>query len=183
MSDEHDHTPLDLRTRYAWDWFSHHANQRFTAFNFFLVALGAVTVAFATAETHRFRALGVGLAILAAVVALAFFMLDVRNAQIVEFARHELERLEQEIGVPITGPSQTQRRLLVSHKFWFRSILAAAGALAVAAGIWAASGFGHDAHRAGESNRAAASKHPHSGLPARPHTGQRRGDRTHRRRS
>ncbi|HUA75659.1 MAG TPA: hypothetical protein VL988_12960 [Solirubrobacteraceae bacterium] len=59
---------LELRHRYAWDWFKHHADQRFSAFNFLLIVLGAVSVAYASAASHHEAAFGCAVAGLAFVV-------------------------------------------------------------------------------------------------------------------
>jgi hypothetical protein len=137
---------LDLRTRYAFDWFSFHATQRFAAFNFFLVALGAVTVAYATAVTDRSKALGVGIAVVLAVVSVAFFGIDLRNARIVEIARSELAKLEPELGVTITRTAESERKLLKTHRFWLRAILFIATLVSLAAIAWAVDDFGYAAH-------------------------------------
>ena len=40
---------LPVKMKYAWDWFQYHADQRLKAFNFFLVILGILIVAYGTA--------------------------------------------------------------------------------------------------------------------------------------
>jgi hypothetical protein len=133
--------PQDLRFNYAWNWFSLHAQQRLTGFNFFVVALGAVTVAYADAATHRETTLGIGISAIAVLVSLALFGVDVRNAQIVEIARDELVNIETQLDLNITRKAEAERRWYKSHRWMLRVMLMMAAALSVVALVWAAMGF------------------------------------------
>ncbi len=82
----------ELKLNYAWHWFKHHADQRFAAFNFFLIVAGAVIVAYSTAAGNHQTTLGVAVAGLGAVVAAGFFALDFRNYELVKFAVDELKK-------------------------------------------------------------------------------------------
>ncbi|MGO9320414.1 MAG: hypothetical protein ACLQBY_06395 [Solirubrobacteraceae bacterium] len=137
---------LELRLTYTWDWFKHHAAQRFAAFNFFLIVVGAVIVAYSSAVSHRQTTLGVAVAGLGAVVGAGFLALDVRNGQLVELARAQLEVLEVgPLAVEITSKDKPKRKSLLSHSFWFRAMIGMFLALACAGAVWAALDFGGDA--------------------------------------
>jgi hypothetical protein len=132
--------PVKLTLDYAWNWFSYHAGQRFAAFNFFIVVVGAEAVAYADAATNRSRVLGVGVAALGACLAAGLFMIDVRNAKLVRYGRTALMDLEAFLGVSIATAAD-QRPLLTSHDFWLRAILFVSGVLSILAAIWAINGF------------------------------------------
>lgn len=154
---------------YAWNWFSYHAGQRLTAFNFFLVILGAVLVGYVQAITNDLQALGVVLGLFGLLVSLAFWAIDVRNAELVACGRAALDKLEgslsiniraddherARLGEVIQGPLETRvykwltsdqssrqpRLRLYTHTFWLRNVLVAAGVLSAAAFLWAAFAF------------------------------------------
>jgi hypothetical protein len=137
---------LELRLTYTWNWFSHHAAQRFAAFNFFLIVVGAVIVAYANAVSHHETTLGGATAGLGSVVAVGFLALDIRNGQLVERAREQLESLEGgELQWPIPTEDKLKRKPLLSHSFWFRAMIVVFLAMAFAGIIWAGAGFGQGA--------------------------------------
>jgi hypothetical protein len=155
---------LELQQKYAWDWFSYHASQRLTAFNFFLVLMGAVIVGYGQAFSDRAEALGVALGLLGFIVAVAFWAMDVRNEELVRCGREALGRLEPRIGVSITGSDGSREQLKgamgnpvqgyiyahlvagrpqwITHGRWLRAVISLMGLMSVAAGVWAAAGFG-----------------------------------------
>jgi hypothetical protein len=134
---------LDSRVGYAWNWFSYHAGQRMTAINFFLIAVGAMIVAYTTAATQHLKGLGVGVSALSVFICAAFRAIDARNAQIVGIARSELARLEPKFDVNITRKAEKERKRWKSHGFWLPALVIVIGIVSLFALVWAARGYGH----------------------------------------
>jgi hypothetical protein len=131
----------ELKMDYAWGWFSYHAGQRFAAFNFFVVLVGAVAVAYANAETHRSDVLGAGVASLGGFLAFALLMIDFRNAQLVDCGRVELVKVEEGLDISIATAAQERSHSLISHSLWFRAILVVSVGSSILAAIWALNDF------------------------------------------
>jgi hypothetical protein len=83
------------RLSYAWNWFSFHAGQRTTIFNFFLVAMGLILAAFAKCVEVNLL-LAKTIAILGAIVSLIFLLLEIRNRELTHMGEDVLRRLESE---------------------------------------------------------------------------------------
>jgi hypothetical protein len=138
---------FEYQLTYAWNWFSHHAAQRFAAFNFFLIVVGAVIVAYASATSNHQAIVGVAIAALAAIVALVFLALDFRNRQLVEVARKQLETLEEgTFDFKITTTDRMSRKWWLAHSFCFRVMIVAFLLLALAGGVRAAADIGEHSH-------------------------------------
>lgn len=161
----------ELELRFAWDWFQYHAGQRLTAFNFFLILTSAAIVGYANAVASHSAGLGAAVALIGAIVALGFLAMDVRNAELVEYGRRALDKLEEdlprleirsgdrgrkELQAALSGSRlekwlydwankgqhrQTWFRTVLTHSFWLRLIMAIIGLAFLAAGVWAATGF------------------------------------------
>jgi hypothetical protein len=138
----------ELKLNYAWDWFKHHADQRFAAFNFFLIVVGAVIVAYATAAGNHQTTLGVAVAGVGAVMAAGFFALDFRNYELVKLASEELKKLEVTgiLDMKLTTASDPSRFL--THRFWLRLMLLAFLIALLAGAWWATTDYGHHATHA-----------------------------------
>ncbi len=133
---------------HATSWFTYHAGQRMQSFNFFVVFQGALVVAAFQQNTDEWKVLvaaGVGV-----VVAVAFFMLEVRNTELVNHGRAVLDKIvrastEEPIGsdyfprsmdaerdleyrrwriMPVSG--QTPPRL-ITHTFVLRGLILVSG--------------------------------------------------------
>jgi len=89
-----------IRFKYAWDWFSYHANQRLTAFHFFLIILSAIIIGY-TNTIEKFPLISVGIGLLGIVVPFVFYVLDIRNEELVGCGRHALDELEKQLNVKI----------------------------------------------------------------------------------
>ncbi len=74
-----------------------------TTFNFFLVIVGLLLVAYGQAVEHGWRLFGVGIGLIGAVVSVGFLVIDVRNEVFVNRGIDALEGLERDIGVAIGG--------------------------------------------------------------------------------
>lgn len=152
--------PLDLEFKYAWDWFSYHARQRLTAFNFFLILMSAVVVGYTQAVNNDLPALGVTLGGLGAFVAVAFWAMDIRNEELVYCGRVALDQLEAKLAVSIRKDDESRAHLKqamdgplasrlfgrldsrkLSHRTWLRRVIGVMGLLSLAALAWAALDF------------------------------------------
>jgi hypothetical protein len=133
----------ELKLSYAWDWFKHHADQRFAAFNFFLIVVGAVIVAYSTAAGNHQTTLGVAVAGVGAVVAAGFFVLDFRNYELVELASEELKKLEAMGILDMKLATASDQSLFLTHRFWLRFILGAFLIASLAGAGWATTDYGH----------------------------------------
>jgi len=151
---------FELEFKYAWDWFSYHARQRLMAFNFFLVLIGAVVVGYTQAVNEHIRALGVGLGFLGAFVSVGFWVMDVRNEELVNCGRAALDKMEKQLRLTIReddhkrvrlpealqGPAGTRIRQylapsIFTHRTWLRAVITGMGLLSAIAGLWALIGF------------------------------------------
>lgn len=151
---------FDLEFKYAWDWFSYHAQQRLTAFNFFLILMGAVVVSYTQAVNHDLQAFGVALGGLGAFVAVAFWAMEVRNEELVYCGRTALDVLEKKLEVAIRSDDEQRSHLAeamrgsveariyrhlnpreLAHRTWLRRVIAVMGVLSLLAACWAALDF------------------------------------------
>jgi hypothetical protein len=186
------------KMRYAWDWFSYHADQRLKAFNFFIVIIGILIVTYGTAmkesisndalatnattSTQRsfasmtpstvaapsqttsatsttstvpselsvakaansaksYSRFACVVALCGAVIAIAFWMVEFRNAELVECGRRWLVILEGQMGMSIRQEDEARQHLrkalwdearlsngpwlrtwVFTHRFWMRTI-------------------------------------------------------------
>jgi hypothetical protein len=135
---------LDTQTTYAWNWFAYHAGQRLTAFNFFLVIVGVLTVGYGQAVENRWEGVGIAVGLLGAVVGVGFLVLDVRNKDLVDAGTNALVGLETDLDVHIVTDSygiKVTRKLLLSHTIVLRTVEVLV-ALTFAAGVaWAATNY------------------------------------------
>lgn len=148
MSGISDEKRVELKLNYAWDWFKHHADQRFAAFNFFLIVVGAVIVAYSTAAGNHQTTLGVAVAGVGAVVAAGFLALDFRNYELVKLAADELKKLEATGVLDMKLTTATDRCRLLTHRFWLRLMLGTFLIASLAGVWWATTDYGHHATHA-----------------------------------
>jgi hypothetical protein len=124
----HDHLPLRDSLDYAWKWFQYHAGQRMLAFNFFLILMGALSVGYYKAYDSGSHLHAAVVAVFGVVVALAFFILEWRNEELVNIGRNALKSLEglpEFSSLPDSCRLSTQdrrRSIFRSHKVWLRII-------------------------------------------------------------
>jgi hypothetical protein len=129
---------------YAWNWFAYHAGQRFSAFNFFLVIVGVLTVGFGQAVSNRWIGIGVAIGAFGAAVGAGFILLDVRNKQLVDFGTDALEALELGLAVHIVLDKDGKARPkppVASHTNVFRAIEGLSAMVFAAGMIWALGGY------------------------------------------
>jgi len=92
---------LQLELDYAWNWFQDSASQRLTAFNFFLVTVGLLAVAYAQGADHHWKLFGLVVGALGAIVSTGFLILDIRNEVLVNKGRTALAALESKMGIKL----------------------------------------------------------------------------------
>jgi hypothetical protein len=120
--------------KYAWDWFSYHANQRLTAFHYFLIIVGILATGYATSFEKDLYLLQAVLGSVGVLISAAFLALDVRNTELVDDARKELWKLEGALGMKEgiyrmdengkheKRPKRRWKVIPISHSFWLRTI-------------------------------------------------------------
>ena len=90
---------------YTWKWFEYHAGQRMKAFHFFLLfisAIGFISIGILNredCEKYIWLLIGV-IGLLMAVISSLFWILDVRNRELVKCGRKVLDELENKLRQP-----------------------------------------------------------------------------------
>jgi hypothetical protein len=87
-------THVNLRFEYAWRWFSFHAKQRISMFNFFLIGIGILANAYVFLVMGDINEAAGTLAIIGALASAVFVLLDRRNHQLVHIGERLLKELE-----------------------------------------------------------------------------------------
>ncbi len=80
---------------YAWNWFSYHANQRLTAFHYFLIIVGFLVAGYTTSLDKQLYTMQAAIGLVGVLISIAFLALDIRNEQLVDDGRDALRKLEQ----------------------------------------------------------------------------------------
>jgi hypothetical protein len=95
--------PNPARMNYAWEWFKYHADQRLKAFNYYLIIVGILALAYSTAlkeglnsqtAQHSWRDFAVVIAICGCIISIAFLMIEIRNRELVDSGGRWLDELE-----------------------------------------------------------------------------------------
>lgn len=113
---------VDERYKYAWDWFSYHASQRLIAFRYFLLIIGAIALGYFKCLEMELFWHSVFICFFGMMVCVAFFLLEIRNDELVNCGRHALDKLEKEMGLQIRKDDVDRRHLRESLQgtFYFR---------------------------------------------------------------
>jgi hypothetical protein len=109
-----DDAKTETAMRYATDWYTYHAGQRMTAVRFYLAIIGVLLLAYVQSSS-RLRALAV--AMFAALVSFVFWVLDVRNTELVNCGRAALDQLESDVGLTIRADDSHRRYLSEAVQF------------------------------------------------------------------
>lgn len=124
-----------FRKEYAWNWFSLHAKQRTSIFNYFVVMAGFLVNAFSTATIKERLPVACAIAVLGVFASGAFFCVDIRNTHLVDLGKARLEEIEKEIfsaGGIISEDSERWR-----HKHFLRGVVGILGLGFLVASGWA----------------------------------------------
>ena len=92
---EREQALLRLKMDYAWRWFSLHAKQRVTMFNYFLVASGILANAYGVLLREELYGPGLAVAIIGSFACLVSVGLDKRNHRLVKLGEDVLREIEQ----------------------------------------------------------------------------------------
>lgn len=88
---------FENRLNYAWKSFEHHAKQRYTAFNFFIVFVGILASAYGTLFREGEFVIAAAMAAIAAYITYVFKRLDQRNQELVYVSEDVLYALEKDV--------------------------------------------------------------------------------------
>jgi hypothetical protein len=149
--------PLQIEAfRYAWDWFSYHASQRMLAFRFFLIMIAALAYAYQQSLAAHLPWMGFLIGMFGALVSVGFWAVEIRNEELVNCGRQELDSLESAFGVgirkrdrdrtclPESGDWLSKRVLglrTIKTGFWLRTIQAVAFLLFVGGACYSLGDF------------------------------------------
>jgi uncharacterized membrane protein YraQ (UPF0718 family) len=87
---------LKILQDYAWNWFSYHAGQRMIVFRFFFVIVGVTAVGYYQ-NLSQSPQLAFAFSLLAVLLCILFWRLDLRSRELVEIGEHALLELEAEL--------------------------------------------------------------------------------------
>lgn len=90
---------------HAWNWFSLHASQRLQGVNFFLVALAFLSGAYVSALHFELNAIAAGVAALALIFSVAFYMLESRIRELLKAGEAALKPAQKKLA-ELTGITQ-----------------------------------------------------------------------------
>ncbi|MFA4966821.1 MAG: hypothetical protein WC624_01210 [Candidatus Margulisiibacteriota bacterium] len=134
--------------KYAWDWFKHHAEQRYWAFNYFLLVIGALAYGYSQVKCDEWP-MRVAIGVFGLVISLAFLFIEKRNNTLVNDGRAALRDFEKKY-IKLGKDNEfdgfmryeEDNRLgcpwnLICHKFWFRSVIIASFGASIFAIIYA----------------------------------------------
>lgn len=97
MSEAFDAEKIKLVYEHAWNWFSHHAEQRMTAFRFFLVVFGIFCVGYYQTINSSHFGLACAFALLGAGFSILFWRLDLRTRELIRTGEDLLTKTEDEL--------------------------------------------------------------------------------------
>ena len=122
----------ELDYHYAWNWFKHHAEQRYWAFNYFLLVIGALAYGYSQIKPCE-QYLRASIGVFAFVISLAFLFIEKRNNTLVNDGRAALEKYENKYlkNSEFKGFIKYEKEYrgekgcwaLIAHKFWFRVVI------------------------------------------------------------
>ena len=112
---------------YAWNWFKYHAEQRLTAFRFYLVFLGLLVLGFSTGFEHSNAGYVKIVGGFGAFISIVFLILEIRNEKLMSIGRNALEQLELKFEDPMASElrlcyQSKNSNPLASHKIWLKVI-------------------------------------------------------------
>ena len=96
---------FDLQFEYAWRWFSFHARQRVTMFNFFLLTSGILANAYGLLLREDLSSPAAGVAILGVIACAVSIGFDIRNHQLVKLGEDVLCTVEKTYLFPVSTQS------------------------------------------------------------------------------
>jgi len=140
----HEGIPQDIGNEIAWKWFSYHAEQRLHSFRFFLTVIGLLGAAYGfcmRSPNESTYPVAIAVSLFSAICSIGFWMLDVRNTELVWVGRVALGKIYSQIVKDIRNDDDQRTCLgestgilswplewkllhfLTRHQLWFRVIL------------------------------------------------------------
>ena len=129
-----DNGERELAFQYSWGWFKYHAQQRYSAFNYFLLTIGALSWAYMQKpdiNNNDLNLMRTAIGILGFFISLAFLFIEKRNTELVNDGRAGLDKLE-DINNGINPfkdyhirrlDKENRKNQLLCHRFWFRFVI------------------------------------------------------------
>lgn len=118
----------DYEIKYAWNWFQYHAQQRYQAFNIFLLVMGALAYGYSLANNNSHVKFGVG--VLGFIISFSFLFIEKRSNTLVNDGREALKGYDKRSVLREILEKDTKRKsanrffgFISSHKFWFRIVI------------------------------------------------------------
>ena len=105
---EHD----SLGDSLGWKWFEYHAKQRLDVFKFYMTIYAAITVAGGYLLDKHYDHLGSIFGLLAVVISIVFWQLDVRSRHLTEIGEKLIKASSESAGIP---PELNPVLLVLSH--------------------------------------------------------------------
>ncbi|MDJ0763054.1 MAG: hypothetical protein QNJ97_08715 [Myxococcota bacterium] len=103
--------------QYSWNWFSYHANQRYSSFNYFLAAAVILFTGYATAAKEELWWLAAAIGVIGTIIGLLFIKLDQRNAFLVKLGEKGLLASERVLFGLHRTPVNTSTSMVLGHPF------------------------------------------------------------------
>lgn len=117
----------ELAFRYSWEWFKYHAQQRYSAFNYFLIVIGALSWAYMQSPNCiDLNILRAAIGTIGFVISFSFLFIEKRNNELVNYGRAGLDKLEKDKIYPFDFyriRSLDKSRFGLKHIFWFRLVI------------------------------------------------------------
>lgn len=132
-----DNSINEMAINYAWNWFEHHAKQRFMAFNYFLILIGVVVVGYLKCvelavnspacidqvqNAKIWWSLASAIGIFGMIISIAFWFLDIRNEELINCGRNALDSIEESMGLTIRKDDKARTYLNDSRDLTSRII-------------------------------------------------------------
>ena len=113
---------IDLKYIYSWEWFKYHAAQRLATFNFFLIVTGIIGYGLILTKDKSIKQL---LCIVGLIMPITFWLLEIRNEELVYYGREALRDFEKEKGIKLitTEDYMNRSKLPISMDFLSKTIL------------------------------------------------------------
>lgn len=105
----------NLKFQYAWEWFKYHANQRLTAFHFFLIIIGVIGSGIVFSLNNQNKIVSCTFAFFGALTAIIFWLLEIRNEELVNYGRECLKELEKDIQIKLSSASVDEERKMLER--------------------------------------------------------------------
>ena len=111
---------MKLKFEYAWRHFSLHARQRVQMFNFFLLGSSFLASGYGLLIREQLYWPAIVLALVGVLVGIASFILDIRNAMLVDLGEGALMSFEQEYLIG-KAPGLPQKSAIISYEECYRA--------------------------------------------------------------